>query len=165
MPVLLALTLLSAQTDPLPRVATATAILTTVGGAVAGAHLMDGCGNDSDRCDLGLYLTLGALVLGPSMGSFMTGAWGRGLAFSAGRAVSLGLGGLGVARAATVADGGTTPTVLGMGGLGAYLALTIADVALTPRTVRQRRHADYGYALTVSPLYVEGGFGVALGLN
>lgn len=96
----------------------------------------------------GVYLATGGLLLGPAVGNWVGGLYGRGFARLGLRTVAF-MGGL-AAETAPGWDSGqsTTGGALFLGGLGIASGLAVWDLATLKGAVRRKR----GESVTVAPL-------------
>jgi hypothetical protein len=108
------------------------------------------------------YVALGGLALGPSLGFFYGGCWGRGMLTAC-----LRLGATYAAVAIALSDRGAGPA-LAYGWLGGMAASAILDMATVGRAVRRRNQAlltRRGLNVDLSPVAVPKGGGVQVRLS
>ncbi len=109
------------------------------------------------------WLFLGTLTIGPSLGFFYGGCWGRGL-------VSAGLrfGGTVAVVAVALANDEEDLSALGLAWVGAMAVSAVYDIATVKKAVRRqnaRRMARRGVQVGVSPFALSKGGGVSVSLS
>ena len=122
--------------------------LSVIGTAIPWCLLLTGKGDSSDV----VMLELGGTIIGPSLGYFYGGLFGRGLIGIGIRSLCFSSLVAGFSRAWDQGKDDAASYILAYGGLGGYIISTIYDIAAVSRAVRKRNESQKNVAFSLSPV-------------